>query len=67
MKVWRYGQPDPLPNGLLQLDTYLERLRLETGWLVLFDQRQHTELPGPGLGLQSLQSPAGRAITLVKV
>ena len=29
----------PFPQGLHQLDTYLTGLNLETGWLVIFDQR----------------------------
>jgi len=39
LKVWRDGQRDPLEQGLTQLDNYLSGLRLEAGWLVIFDQR----------------------------
>jgi hypothetical protein len=39
LKVWRDGRPDPLAKGLLQIEEYLEKLRLERGWLVLFDRR----------------------------
>jgi hypothetical protein len=38
-KTWRDGESDPLPEGLDQMDRYLEGLLLETGWLVIFDQR----------------------------
>jgi hypothetical protein len=41
LKVWRDGRPDPLPEGLSQLDQYLSGLGLTTGWLVLFDRRSH--------------------------
>jgi hypothetical protein len=39
LKVWRDRGADPLGKGLVQLDGYLARLGLETGWLVIFDQR----------------------------
>jgi len=39
LKVWRDGRPDPLKEGLSQLDKYLSGLSLDTGWLVLFDRR----------------------------
>jgi type II secretory pathway predicted ATPase ExeA len=41
LKVWRNAAKDPLMKGLEQLDRYLGRLGLETGWLVIFDQRSH--------------------------
>jgi hypothetical protein len=40
LKVWREGRPDPLPEGLKQLDEYLERVGLPAGVLVLFDRRK---------------------------
>jgi len=39
LKVWRDGRPDPLKEGLPQLDKYLSGLSLDTGWLVIFDRR----------------------------
>jgi hypothetical protein len=39
LKVWRDGRPDPLAEGLKQLDGYLAGLGLSSGWLVIFDQR----------------------------
>jgi hypothetical protein len=41
LKVWRDQRPEPLPKGLEQLDRYLARLGLDTGWLVIFDQRKN--------------------------
>jgi hypothetical protein len=43
IKVWPPGRVDPLEEGLKQLDGYLARLGLGSGWLVLFDRR-------PGIG-----------------
>ena len=39
VKVWRTQQPDPLAKGLGQIDGYLGRLGLDTGFLVIFDRR----------------------------
>jgi hypothetical protein len=39
LKVWRSGEPDPLPRGLAQLEGYLHSLGLSHGWLILFDRR----------------------------
>jgi hypothetical protein len=66
MKVWRAGRPNPLTKGLGQLDRYLDQLGLETGWLVIFDQRENPKLPGADLGLEEVLSPGGRRLTLVK-
>ncbi len=64
LKVWREGRPDPLPEGLAQLDGYLDGLGLPTGWLVIFDERPEagsTILPRRELA----RSPAGREITVI--
>jgi hypothetical protein len=39
IKVWRSGRPDPAAAGLDQLAQYLERLSLDSGTLIVFDQR----------------------------
>jgi hypothetical protein len=39
LKVWREGRPDPLAEGLRQLEGYLARLGLDAGVLVIFDRR----------------------------
>ena len=41
LKVWREGRPDPLEKGLRQLKRYLERLSLQEGTLIIFDQRDN--------------------------
>jgi hypothetical protein len=66
LKVWRPWRPDPLAEGLEQLDAYLARLNLSTGWLVLFDQR-----PGqPPLEQRTHAGPAptpgGRTVTVIR-
>jgi len=66
LKVWRQGRPDPLKAGLEQIERYLAGLGLETGWLVIFDQR-----PGlPPIGERTTTEPAktttGRSITVIR-
>lgn len=66
LKVWREGRPNPEPEGLTQLDGYLSALSLDTGWLVIFDQR-----PGlPPIENRTSSSvsvtPAGRQVTVVR-
>lgn len=65
LKVWRDGRPDPRPTGLEQLDGYLDGLGLQTGWLVIFDQRTSAEQTAVRTRQEPAMSPAGRAITVV--
>ncbi len=37
LKVWRPHRPDPIDEGLRQLGGYLERLKLDSGTLMIFD------------------------------
>jgi hypothetical protein len=39
LKVQRDDRRNQLTRGLVQLDRYLARLGLETGWLIIFDRR----------------------------
>ncbi|MEO0771521.1 MAG: ATP-binding protein, partial [Cyanobacteria bacterium J06649_4] len=39
LKVWREGRPDPVVRGLEQIERYIGKLGLKTGWLVVFDQQ----------------------------
>lgn len=42
LKVWRPRAVDPLGEGLDQLASYLERLNLPAGFLLIFDRRSET-------------------------
>ena len=39
LKAWRDKRGDPFENGLEQLDSYLARLGVNFGWLIIFDRR----------------------------
>ena len=66
LKVWRDGEPDPLAEGLEQLDSYLAGLGLKNGWLVIFDR--HTGQPPirERTSSSEKQSSQGRRITAVR-
>jgi len=66
IKVWRDRRADPLAAGLVQLERYLARLGLESGWLVIFD-RQSTALPIEArLGTEEVRTEQGRRVTVIR-
>ena len=66
LKVWRDGEPDPLTEGLAQLDGYLAGLGLESGWLVMFDRRT-SQLPiRERTSSSEMESPQSRRMTVIR-
>lgn len=66
LKVWRDGKSDPLAEGLEQLDSYLAGLELETGWLVIFDQRSGLPDIAERTTTEPATTPNRRAITVIR-
>ena len=66
LKVWREGKPDPLAEGLKQLDKYLSGLNLETGWLVIFDRRPDLLPLSDRTSSELAISPVSRTITVIR-
>ena len=66
LKVWKQGKPDPLTQGLIQLDKYLSGLNLDTGWLVIFDRRPDLPPISDRTTTEIAQSPQGRNITVIR-
>mgnify|MGYP001801278920 CR=1 FL=1 len=66
LKVWRDGRPDPLTQGLEQLDYYLSGLGLTTGWLVIFDQRSGLGAIANRTTTESAITPEKRTIIVVR-
>lgn len=66
LKVWRQGRPDPVAAGLVQLDKYLAGLGLDTGWLVIFDQRQGLGAIGDRTTTELASTANGREITVIR-
>ena len=66
LKVWRDDEPDPLSEGLEQIDGYLGGLHLETGWLVIFDRRSGQPRIHERTFTESAQTQTGKAITVIR-
>ena len=66
LKVWRDDNPDPLSEGLEQLDSYLEGLGQQSGWLVIFDRRSGQPPIRQRTGSAEVLSLAGRRITVIR-
>jgi AAA ATPase domain len=66
LKVWHPRKADPLPQGLAQLDGYLDRLGLDAGTLIIFDRRPDAAPVTERTALTETTSPAGHAITLLR-
>lgn len=66
LKVWRQGRPDPLAAGLPQIDKYLAGLGLESGWLVIFDQRQGLLAIAERTQSETVNTDNGRTITVIR-
>ncbi len=68
VKTWRERdkKADPVPEGLKQLDAYLSGLGLETGWLVIFDQRSGLPEIAERTTAGSATTPAGCKVIVVR-
>ncbi|WP_310834062.1 hypothetical protein [Aetokthonos hydrillicola] len=66
LKVWRDRRKDPYSTGLEQLDSYLARLGVNFGWLVIFDRRSNALPLEERLTTQVTTTRNGRSITVVR-
>ena len=81
LKVWRDKQRDPVDDGVIALDAYLDGLGLEHGILVIFDRRTRKRSQSSGahgsdgggtgrapaaIHLEQVQTPKGRAVMLLR-
>ena len=66
LKAWAAGKPDPLPQGLAQLDGYLAGLGLEHGVLVVFDRRPDAPPAAERTRFEDATTPAHRAVTVLR-
>jgi hypothetical protein len=66
LKVWREGRPDPIHAGLEQLDRYLAGLGLDSGWLVIFDQRPGLPPIAERTTTEPAVTPSGRQVTVIR-
>jgi AAA-like domain len=66
LKVWRDRRPDPLQAGLEQLDSYLGRLGLASGWLVIFDRRSHLPAIEERTTTEIAETPSSHQVTVIR-
>ena len=66
LKVWRNKKGDPLNSGLEQLDSYLARLGVNFGWLIIFDRRSKVPSIEERLTTQIITTKNARSITVVR-
>ncbi|NJN65891.1 MAG: AAA family ATPase [Chloroflexaceae bacterium] len=68
LKTWRDRDKkrDPRSKGLEQLDAYLAGLGLDTGWLVIFDQREGLPDLAERTTTEPATTPAGRSVVVVR-
>ncbi len=66
LKVWREKTKDPEAKGLEQLDNYLARIKVNVGWLFVFDRRQNAPPFAERLGTKVVTTKNGRSVTVVR-
>jgi hypothetical protein len=65
LKVWRDGGKNPRPQGIKQLDGYLAGLGLDTGWLIIFDQRAGLPPIEERTRIEQTTADSGRRISVI--
>jgi type II secretory pathway predicted ATPase ExeA len=66
VKVWRTGRKNPLIDGLQQMQRYLQRLNLDQGYLVIFDQRNDAAIWGERMHIDEAQTADGKAVMVLR-
>jgi len=67
VKVWRDpDDPDPLREGLGQLDDYLSAHGLDTGWLIVFDRRPDLPRLSTRTKARKARTPSGRQVVVIR-
>jgi hypothetical protein len=66
LKVWREKKKDPEAEGLEQLDSYLERIKVDFGWLFIFDRREKAAPFAERLGTKVATTKKGRSVTIIR-
>ncbi len=65
LKAWRDKRGDPMESGIEQIDSYLARLGVNFGWLVIFDLRSKALPIEERLNTQVTTTNNGRSVTIV--
>jgi hypothetical protein len=67
LKVWRTGKVNPLTKGLPQLESYLNRLKQSSGWLVIFDCRQNALALEDRIATEPALTASGQQVTVIRL
>jgi hypothetical protein len=67
LKVWRTSRPDPLTKGLVQLEGYLDRLKQNSGWLVIFDKRTNALPLEERMETSLAQAANGQQVVVIRL
>jgi hypothetical protein len=65
IKVQRDDGRDQLKRGLVQIDHYLARIKLDFGWLVIFDRRDSSGPIEERMRVENHQTISGRTIEVI--
>jgi ATPase family associated with various cellular activities (AAA) len=66
LKTWRDKTRDPEAEGLQQLDSYLDRLEENFGWLFVFDRRSTAPPFTERLGNKTATTESGRTVLVIR-
>jgi DNA polymerase III delta prime subunit len=66
LKVWREKKGDPEDKGLEQLDSYLDRLKVDFGWLFVFDRRKNAAPFCERLLTKTATTKKGRSVIIIR-
>jgi hypothetical protein len=66
LEVWQQGRPDPLADGLARLDRHLQYLSLNSGTLIVFDQRADAAPIGDRIRFCGVRTQSGRPVTVLR-
>ncbi|MGB3761224.1 MAG: ATP-binding protein, partial [Rivularia sp. (in: cyanobacteria)] len=66
LKVWREKKRDPQAEGIEQLESYLARLGLNEGWLLIFDRRKNALPIEERLSTEVVTTENQRVITVIR-
>ncbi|MCM0591090.1 MAG: AAA family ATPase [Gloeotrichia echinulata DVL01] len=66
LKAWRDKRRDPMESGIEQLDSYLARLGVNFGWLIIFDLRTKALPIEERLTTSITTTTNGRSVTIVR-
>jgi hypothetical protein len=66
LKVWRDKKGDPEQQGLEQLDSYLNRIKVDSGWLFIFDRRKNAPPFSHPLATKTATTTTGHSVVIIR-